>query len=115
MSFFNNISGISNMMQQAKEVQHKFAQLQKELKEARITGVAGAGLVSIEMNGDCEALQVTIHESLLAEDKSVLQALVAGAINDGVNKRRELKDKKSKDLMGGIKLPEGFNFPFMQD
>ena len=115
MSFLNNLSSINNMMQQAQEFQGKFAQLQKELTEARIIAVAGAGLVSIEMNGKGEALQVHIDDSLFAENKSVLQGLIAGAINDGAHKRQEFKDKRSKDLMGGLKLPEGITFPFMQD
>jgi DNA-binding YbaB/EbfC family protein len=115
MSFFNNISNIGNMMQQAKEFQGKFAQLQKELQDVRITAVAGAGLVSIKMNGKGEALEVEIDDSLFNEDRSVLKGLIAGAINDGVRKRQEIKDKKSKDLMSGLKLPEGFNFPFMQE
>lgn len=115
MSFFNNLGNLGNMMQQAKEFQVKFAQLQKELQDARITAVAGAGLISIEMNGKGEALQVNIDDSILHEDKSVLKGLIAGAINDGVHKRQEFKDKKTKELMSGLKLPEGFNFPFMPD
>jgi len=115
MSFFNNLGNIGNMMQQAKEFQIKFAQFQKDLHDARIIAVAGAGLVSIEMNGKGEALQVNIDDSLFNEDKSVLKGLIAGAINDGVHKRQEFKEQRSKDLMAGLKLPEGFNFPFMQD
>ncbi len=112
MSLFGNLGNISGLMQQAKEMQSKFQDLQADLSKSTVIGNSGAGLVMIEMNGKGEALQVTIDDSLLNEEKHILQGLIASAINDAANKRQTMKAEKTKQIMGGFNMPEGFNFPF---
>ena len=73
---------------------------------------SGGGLVTIIMSGKREARKVTIDNSLLNEDKDMLEDLVAAAINDAVNKVAKLKKEKMSDVTAGIPLPPGFNLPF---
>jgi DNA-binding YbaB/EbfC family protein len=77
-----------------------------------VQGESGGGLVTIIMSGKREARKVTIDNSLLNEDKDMLEDLVAAAINDAVNKVAKLKKEKMSDVTAGIPLPPGFNLPF---
>jgi DNA-binding YbaB/EbfC family protein len=64
------------------------------------------------MTGKREARKVTIDDSLLGEDKDMLEDLVAAAINDAVNKVAKMKKEKMSDITSGIPLPPGFQLPF---
>ena len=64
------------------------------------------------MTGKREARKVTIDDSLLGEDKDMLEDLVAAAINDAVNKVAKMKKEKMSDITAGIPLPPGFQLPF---
>ncbi len=106
----NPFGNIGNLMQQAKEMQQKFQQIQTELEKLHINGEAGAGLVQLTMNGAGEALHITIDDSVYKEEKSILQGLIVAAINDA-NQKRELKKKEMMgNLMTGMGLPPGFDF-----
>ena len=68
--------------------------------------------MTIVMTGKREARKVTIDDSLLGEDKDMLEDLVAAAINDAVNKVAKMKKEKMSDITAGIPLPPGFQLPF---
>lgn len=107
---------MQQLMQQAQrmqeQMQKKMAQAQEALAHAELTGESGAGLVKITMNGQHDVKRVAIDDSLLTEDKEVLEDLIAAAINDAVRK----VEAASKDAMGsataGMGLPPGFKMPF---
>jgi nucleoid-associated protein EbfC len=102
---FSKLGDIGNIMKQAKEMQSKMQAAQEELARTHIVGEAGAGLVHITINGNGEALSVAIDDSVLEEDKKILQGLVAAAINDA-NYKRELKKKEiMQGVMTGMGLP----------
>jgi DNA-binding YbaB/EbfC family protein len=103
---------LANLMQQAQQMQENFQKVQQELEATEIDGESGGGLVKIRMNGKREALQVSIDESLVKEDRDMLEELVAAAINDGVRKVARLKQDKMSGLTGGLDLPAGFRMPF---
>jgi DNA-binding protein, YbaB/EbfC family len=69
---------------------------QDELALIQVQGESGGGLVTIIMSGKREARKVTIDNSLLNEDKDMLEDLVAAAINDAVNKVAKLKKEKCR-------------------
>jgi len=81
-------------MQQAQKMQENLKKAQEELALMQVQGEAGGGLVTIVMTGKREARKVTIDDSLLGEDKDMLEDLVAAAINDAVNKVAKMKKKK---------------------
>lgn len=89
-------------MQQAQAMQGKMQELQQEIAAARITGEAGAGLVSVTLNGTGEAQQVSIDDSVYEESKEVLEDLVAAAFNDAQRKAAALQKEKMAQLTGGL-------------
>ena len=104
---------LTKMMQQAQDMQEKMKKAQEERKNMSFTGEAGAGLVKITMTGKYDVKSVNIDESLLKEDKEMLEDLVAAAVNSAVKKVEETSiDAKKMAEEAGIKLPEGFKFPF---
>src|SRR5690554_4289648 len=100
--------GMAGLMKQAQQMQEKMQKMQEELANAEVTGQSGAGLVSVVMTGRHDVRRVTIDESLLTEDKEVLEDLIAAAVNDAVRK----VEKNSQEKMAGLNLPDGFKMPF---
>lgn len=106
------MKGIGDLMKQAQQVQENMQKMQEELARMEVTGESGAGLVKVTLNGRHEARRVEIDESLLSEDKELLEDLVAAAINDAVHKVEENQKDKMGGLTKGFGLPPGFKLPF---
>ena len=105
-------NALGNIMQQAQKMQEDLKKAQEELAQMQVLGESGGGLVTIVMTGKREARKVTIDDSLLGDDKDMLEDLVAAAINDAVNKVGKMKKEKMSDITAGIPLPPGFQLPF---
>lgn len=104
--------GLGDLMKQAQEMQEKMRVAQEEAAQKEVTGSAGAGLVSVVMNGRHDLVRVAIDDSVLGEDKSMLEDLLAAAVNDAVRKVEANQQDMMKQLTGGISMPEGFKMPF---
>jgi len=103
---------LASLMQQAQQMQENIKKAQEELAAAEVHGESGGGLVKIVMNGKREVLKVSIDDSLVKEDRDMLEDLVAAAVNDAVRKVTRLKEEKMSSLAGGLELPVGFKMPF---
>jgi DNA-binding YbaB/EbfC family protein len=105
-------SALAGIMQQAQKMQDNFKKAQEELANIEVQGESGGGLITIIMTGKREVRKVSIDPSLLADDKDMLEDLVAAAINDAVHKVGKMKKEKMADVTAGIPLPPGFQMPF---
>jgi len=103
---------LASLMQQAQQMQENLKKAQEELAAMEINGESGGGLVKIVMNGKREVLKLSIDDSLLKDDRDMLEDLVAAAVNDAVHKVGKLKQEKLSSLTGGLELPGGFKMPF---
>ena len=103
---------LGNIMQQAQKMQEDVKKAQDELAAMQMQGESGGGLVSIIMTGKREVRKVTIDDSLLGDDKDMLEDLVAAAINDAVHKVSKMKKEKMSEITAGMPLPPGFQMPF---
>lgn len=103
---------LGNMMQQAQKLQENFQKAQEELAAMKVEGEAGGGLVKIVMTGKREVSKVAIDETLVGDDRDMLEDLVAAAFNDAVHRVDKLKQEKMASLTGGLGLPAGFKMPF---
>ncbi|WPP02184.1 YbaB/EbfC family nucleoid-associated protein [Pseudomonas sp. HR96] len=104
--------GMAGLMKQAQQMQEKMAKAQEELANAEVTGQSGAGLVSIVMTGRHDVKRVTLDDSLMQEDKDVLEDLIAAAVNDAVRKIEASSQDKMSGMTAGMQLPPGFKMPF---
>ena len=109
---FGGKGGMGNLMKQAQKMQEDMQRMQEELANAEVTGESGAGLVKVTMTGRHDVKRVEIDDSLMEEDKEMLEDLLAAAVNDAVRKVEENSKEKMGDLTSGMPLPPGFKMPF---
>jgi len=102
--------GLGKLMQQAQKMQEDMQKAQAELAELEITGVAGGDMVKIVMNGKHEVRSVSIDDTLIGEDKEMLEDLISAAINDAVRKVATTTQERMSGLTAG--LPPGMKLPF---
>ena len=100
-------------MKQAQAMQDNMKKAQEELALIEVTGESGSGLVKVLMTCKHNVKRVTIDPSLLADDKDMLEDLVAAAFNDAVRKAAETEQSKMGKLSAGMpSLPGGMKMPF---
>ncbi len=104
--------GMAGLMKQAQMMQDKMQKMQEELANAEVTGESGAGMVSVVMTGRHDVRRVSIDDSLLEEDKEILEDLIAAAVNDAVRKIEQRNEQAMSGITAGMQLPPGFKMPF---
>jgi DNA-binding YbaB/EbfC family protein len=104
--------GLGNLMKQAQEMQANMQKAQEELARMEVSGQSGGGLVTVVMTGKHEVRRVSIDDSLLGDDKDMLEDLVAAAINDAAHKVEAATQQRLTGLAGGLNLPAGLKLPF---
>jgi hypothetical protein len=103
---------LAGLMKQAQAMQDNMKKAQDSLALVEVEGQSGAGLVKVIMTCKNDVKRVTIDPSLLADDKDMLEDLVAAAFNDAVRKAEAMSAEKMGGLTSGMQLPPGFKMPF---
>jgi hypothetical protein len=103
---------LAGLMKQAQAMQDNLKRAQDELALMEVEGQSGAGLVKVTMTCKHDVKRVTIDPSLLAEDREMLEDLVAAAFNDGVRRAEEVSTEKMSRITAGLPLPPGMKLPF---
>ncbi len=103
---------LAGLMKQAQQMQENLKKAQEEIARMEIEGQAGAGLVKVVMTGKHDVKRVSIDPSLLADDKDMLEDLVAAAVNDAVRRVEAATQERMAGLTSGLPLPAGMKFPF---
>jgi len=103
---------IAGLMRQAQQMQEDMRKLQDELAAVEVEGQSGAGMVRVKMTCRHDVKRVNIDPSLLADDKDMLEDLVAAAVNDAARKVEAAVQEKMSALTGGLGLPPGMKLPF---
>ena len=100
--------GFGQLLNQAKKMQENFQKLQQEMEGKTIEAHSGGGMVTCVVNGKQEVVSLTISNDVWEErDKEMLEDLIVAAINEGLEKSKEMwKDELSK-ITGGVQLPFG--------
>lgn len=106
------MTDINELMKQAKQMQEQMQRAQQESAKVVLVGESGAGLVRIHMNGRHDVQKVELDDGLLAEEKDVVEDLIAAAINDAVKKIEAKNRDNMSGMAAGLKLPDGFKLPF---
>lgn len=110
---FGGKGGLGGLMKQAQQMQEKMQQMQQEIATLEVIGESGAGMVKVTMNGAHNCRHIEIDPSLIvADDKEMLEDLLAAAFNDGVRRAEELQKQKMGEISSKMNLPAGFKMPF---
>lgn len=104
--------GLGNLMKQAQQMQEKMQKVQEEIANMEVTGESGAGLVKVTINGAHNCRRIEIDPSLMADDKDMLEDLIAAAFNDAARCIEEAQKEKMANVSNGMQLPPGFKMPF---
>jgi len=103
---------LAGLMKQAQAMQDNLKKAQDELALIEVTGESGAGLVKVQITCKHDVKRVTIDPSLLADDKDMLEDLVAAAFNDAVRRIEATTQEKMGKLTAGMPQIPGMKFPF---
>ena len=103
---------LGNLMKQAQKMQEEVQRVQAEIANAEIVGEAGGGMVRVTMNGRHDLKSVEIDPVLMSDDKSMLEDLLAAAVNDANRRVEAMSKEKLASVTAGMNLPPGINLPF---
>ena len=100
---------IKEMMRQAQRLQAKMAKVQEELATREIEASVGGGMVKAVANGKPEIVSISIEKEVVdPEDVEMLQDLVVAAVNEALNRAKEMVNGEMAKLTGGLQLPGMF-------
>ena len=104
---------LDEIMKMAQDVQAEMQKAQENLDKIEVEGAAGGGLVKVRASAKGRVIAVKIDDSLLQpSEKSMLEDLVAAAINDARAKADAAAAPELQKMTSGIPLPPGFKLPF---
>ena len=98
---------IGQLMKQAQAMQEGMRRVQEQLASVEVEGQAGAGLVKVLVTCKYDVKRVTIDPSLLADDREMLEDLVAAAFNDAARKVEATVAERMGSVTAGLPLPPG--------
>ena len=104
--------GIGQLMKQAQQMQADMQKAQEEMANLTVTGESGAGLVRMTMTCKHELKNLEIDESLLGDDKEMLEDLIIAAFNDAMRRVDKTVQEKFSGMTAGLSLPAGMKLPF---
>lgn len=101
------------IMKMAQNAQAELQKAQDNLDKVEVEGTSGGGLVTIRATAKGRILGVSIDDSLLQpSEKTMLEDLVAAAINDARGKADAAAAAEMQKMSSSLPLPPGFKLPF---
>ena len=107
------MKNLEDIMKAAQNVQEELQKAQESLANIEVEGASGGGLVKVRASAKGEIKGIEIDDSLMTlEEKSVLEDLIAAAINDARAKADAKSQEEMSKMTSGLPLPPGFKLPF---
>ena len=103
--------GLGGMMKQAQQMQQNMQKAQAELANVEVEGQAGSGLVKVTMTCAHEVRRVSLDDSVLSDDKELLEDLIVLALNDAMKKAEDISKQRMGGFTAGMGLPPGMKLP----
>jgi len=99
-------AGPTGIQQQMMQLQTDMAKAQEELKDQEVSATVGGGMVTATANGHQEVLSITISPEVVdPDDVEMLQDMVLAAVNEALDKSRELAAERMSAFTGGLDIP----------
>jgi len=100
--------GFNQILQQAKKMQDQLVKLQAEMGDKTVEAQSGGGMVTCVVNGRQEVVSLKISPEVLEEkDNELLEDLITAAVNEGLNRSREMVQEEMSKVTGGMQMPFG--------
>ena len=104
--------GLGNLMKQAQQMQENMQKMQEQLATVEVEGQSGAGMVKVVMTCRHQVKRISIDDSLMGDDKEMLEDLIATAVNDAIRQVESTTQEKMGGFTAGMGLPPGMKLPF---
>jgi len=104
--------GLAGLMKQAQQMQQNMQKAQAELATVEVEGQAGSGMVKVIMTCAREVRRVSLDDSVMSDDKEILEDLIVLALNDAMKKAEEITQQRMSGFSAGMGLPPGMKLPF---
>jgi DNA-binding YbaB/EbfC family protein len=109
---FKEIGQIASLMKNLPKLREEMDKLQQRLGQIIAEGDAGGGMVKVRVNGHLEMLSCLLSdEALRLGDKEMLEELIRAAVNQGLQRARQLVGEETSKMATGLGLPSGINLP----
>jgi DNA-binding YbaB/EbfC family protein len=103
---FKGLSNLASLLKHAQQIGGRMGQLTEMMKNRRVMGSAGGGMVEVEVNGLMEVLRCRIDPQLFAGgDREMLEDLVLAAVNQAIAKGKQMHADTVREMTGGFSLP----------
>ena len=106
-----NMAGQFQMLQ---KMQKEMEKLQDALEDMTVEASAGGGMISAVVNGKQKLVSITIDKEVVnAEEVEMLEDLILAAINQAIEKSKEMAQEETQKIAGGMlgNLPGGLKIP----
>ena len=104
------MTDFSKIIDKAKELEAKMKESQENIKKIRVEGISGSNSVKVVLDGEGEMQNIEISDSILKEDKSIIEDLIVAAHNDAKTKLKTKTSEEISKATGGFGIP-GFKWP----
>ena len=104
--------GLGGLMKQAQQMQQNMQKAQAELATVEVEGQAGSGMVKVTMTCAHEVRRVSLDDSVLSDDKEMLEDLIVLALNDAMKKAEAVSQQRMSGFTASMGLPPGVKLPF---
>jgi hypothetical protein len=115
MTMFKEFGQLAGLMKNLPKIREEMDRLQQRLGQITADGDAGGGMVKVRVNGRLEVLSCVISdEAMKNPDKELLEDLITGAVNQAMNRCRQLVAEETGKMASGLGLPPGMNLPGLE-
>jgi len=97
---------MNQLMEQAKDLQSKVSAAQDLLAHTSVKGIAGKGLVVVELSGKYDLIKLTLNPDILRENLETITSLISAAYKDAKEKADATIDRVMTEATAGVPLPE---------
>ncbi|TAN71968.1 MAG: YbaB/EbfC family nucleoid-associated protein [Gallionella sp.] len=104
--------GLGGLMKQAQQMQQNMQKAKAELATVEVEGQAGSGIVKVTMTCAHEVRRVSLDDSVMSDDKEMLEDLIVLALNDAMKKAETISQQRMAGFSAGMGLPPGMKLPF---
>jgi DNA-binding YbaB/EbfC family protein len=104
---FKELGQMMGLAKQLPRIKEEMERLQQRLAQVSAEGDAGAGMVKVRVNGKQEVVACLISEEAKAGDREVLEELVRGAVNQALERVRQLVAEETNKMASNLGMPVG--------
>jgi len=105
---FKEMGAMFSLLKNQGKIQEEVQKFQAQIGNITSEGTAGAGYVTVKVNGRMEILSVRIsEEAMQLNDREMLEDLIAAATNQAITKVRQQIAEESAKMAANIGLPPG--------